>query len=132
MSGPRFAELWRINIPCYVNNKELMLSSNFATLAFDLFVKFFILKHSKEEFYELLCVSAAIIAYPMRIFFYQDGRRCVSTASVPSHHGTCQFQSPKAPVLPPFFSTAAPCGRFWIDGRLPGPSDVPPIPVTVF
>jgi hypothetical protein len=34
----------------------------------------------------------------------------------------------KAPVLPPFFSTAAPCGRFWIDGRLPGPSDVPPSP----
>jgi hypothetical protein len=32
--------------------------------------------------------------------------------------------------LPPFFNTAPPCGRFWIDGRLPCTSDVPAFPST--
>jgi hypothetical protein len=102
-----------------------MLSRNFATLAFDFLVKFFILKHSKEEVCELLCVSAAIIAYPMCIF-YQNGRRCALTATVLSRDPPVPVA--KVPPLPPIFNTATSCGRSWIDGRLPGPSDVPPSP----
>jgi hypothetical protein len=47
-------------------------------------------------------------------------------APVPPRHPPVSI----APVLsfPPLFNTAASCGRLWIDGRLPGSSDVFPFP----
>jgi hypothetical protein len=66
------------------------------------------------------------------LFFFVTGwpsmclDRISYVATVPSR----DLPVPIAPILPlpPLFNTAASCGRFWIDGRLPGPSDVPPFP----
>jgi hypothetical protein len=124
MRGPSFAKQWRMNI--FLNGDNQLDAVR------RLCDEIVILKHLRRNASTLGCFRCHFDLSNAHFLFFFN-RMVVDGLDRISNVATASARDSPVPIakvlpLPLSFNTATPCGRFWIDDRLPGPSNVHPFP----